>query len=351
LGVTVQRTIADVLGRVPRAEDPKSFVAALNASFKCEVFEGRTVCTYQPRGYIGTSELGGAITGAQASLYLRAQATLDDALPLLERLEALRPDADQVEMEAVRSIVRDEFRELVKEMGLEGGPRVQRVDDLFDLLLHRTYNCIENNLSINDPANAALFAAFGFGEYGRLGDVFGLTRDRVNIISEEQNLTNYLIVGDYLRALETSWLTFRGAFLGGVDNYLGTQLVLLSRTLSVVAESVSEVYYAMNSVFLGPAERKMTRIDFAPGVPPMYVDDLFSWVQAFASDEGPRLIQDGGKRGVERIVPTLDRLRGLVRDSNGRIRHPGAQHPRVRRTIEELGNQLSDAARLAGTVQ
>ena len=119
----------------------------------------------------------------------------------------------------------------------------------------------------------------------------------------------------------------------------------------MVAEQVDEVEFAMDSVFLGPAERLTVRIDFPAAVaPPMVVDDLLSWVRTLASEEGPRIIQDGGRAGARAVVPTLDRLRNLTQSVNGRIRHPGARHPRVQRTLEELGLQLERAAQLAGTI-
>ena len=349
LGSFIQRSIGDVLGRTPRAADPKSFVAALNASFVSRSFEGRTVVEFSPRGYLGSTELGGTVTGAQASLYMRAKSALDEALPLLDRIEPLRPNADPQELDAARAIVRDEFRELVDEMGNEGGPRLQRADDLFALLILNDFNALDNGLSITAPANTQLLADFGMGELGRLGDVFGLTRDRVNTLSEEQNQTNFRVLRDYLTSLYQSWQGFRAILASGTNNFLGTQLVRLSRTLSVINESVDEVSYAMNSVFLGPSERKTTRIDF-PSAPPLMVDELLTWISSFVSTEGPRLIQDGGKQGVRRVVPTLQRLSGLVNSSDGRIRHPGAKHPRVRKTLEELRNQLNDAAQLAATV-
>jgi len=82
----------------------------------------------------------------------------------------------------------------------------------------------------------------------------------------------------------------------------------------------------------------------------MFVDELFSWVHDYAADEAPSIIEDGGKRGVRAIVPTLRRLHDLVEASIGRIRHPGARHERVRRTIDEVVGHLDEAARLSGTI-
>jgi len=46
----------------------------------------------------------------------------------------------------------------------------------------------------------------------------------------------------------------------------------------------------------------------------------------------------------------LRRLHDLVEASIGRIRHPGARHERVRRTIDEVVGHLDEAARLSGTI-
>jgi hypothetical protein len=365
LSQTVQRALIEVLGRRPRLSDTKSFVAALKQSFTSEEVDGYTVYKWIPHGAIGQTDLGATLTGAQASLYQRAKVALDNALPLLDKLSPLRADFDPQEVEAVRAIVHTELIELVNELGMEGGPRVQRVDDLFDLLIDPLspprptprprlgFITIDNGLNILDPANTPLLQELGSGEVGRLGDVFGLTRNRVNTIEEEQNLTDFVILRDYLDSLYVSWLTFRPSFLGQADNYFGTQLVWLQRALSVAAEQVSEVTFAMNSVFLGSAERQTVRIDFPTPTPPMFLEDLLSWVQTYAAEEGPRIIQDAGKRGARTIIPTLERLRDLVRNANfsGRIRHPSANHPRVRRTLTELETQLDQAARLAGTIR
>jgi hypothetical protein len=370
LDTVVQKALSEVIGLRPRTGDPKSFVNALQQSFSCQEIEGRVECTWMQRSAAGVSELGGSITGAQASIYARSKEAYDSALPLLDGLTALRTEADPQLTEAIRSVIRTEFAELVKEFALEGGPRVSRVDELFDTLIGRIVDPAGNpifstsdqanfgvtlqgrNGRILDAANVDLLDAFGRGDIGRLGDAFGLTRNLVNTILEEKTLTDYLIVRDYLDTMFLSYATrFRTSFLRNVDTYLGTQLILLQRTLAVVAESVDEVEFAMNSVFLGPAERKTVRIDFPAPTPPMYVDELLTWVQAFASEEGTQIIVEGGKLGVRSLVPTLRRLRDLVEHSEDRIRHPGARHPRVRRTLIELRTQIDESMRLAQTIQ
>src|SRR5262249_21693838 len=129
IGVIVENSLRDVLGWRPKVADYKGFVAALNHSFTCKEIERRTECVSTPRTYAVQIQADlGAITGAQASIYARGKAALDQSLIILGRLYALDPAADPQEVEARRAIVRSEVTELVNELGVEGGPRVQRVD-------------------------------------------------------------------------------------------------------------------------------------------------------------------------------------------------------------------------------
>src|SRR5207237_6674124 len=130
----------------------------------------------------------------------------------------------------------------------------------------------------------------------------------------------------------------------GVQPFFGTQMVLLSRALAVVGESVQEVNFTMDSVFLGPAERQTLQLNFlspppfqqlfVPNVPsspspvpttkrfpyffpaytsPLFVAELLDWIDRVASEEGPRLIQDAGKDGAVALSQTLDNLRTFAR--------------------------------------
>lgn len=359
VGQTVERALRDVLGWRPKASDPKGFMAALEQAFTCQEVEGHTECRWTPRSYAVEVQADmGAVTGAQASIYTRARNTLDQVLPLLEGLKPLRVEFDPEETEALRAIVRSEASELVSELGVEGGPRVQRVDQLFRLLLGPVptfdANAVEGNLK-------------------RLRERFGLEAAGVNTIGEEEVLTNYLVIVDYLNALRQSWELQRGTFDRAnprAERFLGTQLVLLSRALAVASESVREVEFTMDSVFLGPAERQTLELTFPAtsrsaavlrtgyaangSSPPMFVADLLAWVERFASEEGPQLIREGGKLGARAFVPTIDLLRSLVRDAM--VAPAGAQDgsklpasyrvPRVQRALQELADQLDDCFEL-----
>jgi hypothetical protein len=337
---TVDAALKATLGRLPKFTDDKAFVAALSQSFSITQVEGRSVVRWQPRSYVGQTELGGAVTGAQASVYARAA----DALAAVEKLVAglypLLPDADPQEMDAARAIVLAEFRAAVAELGMEGGPRTQRVDELFKVLLH------ENVTGIGG------ITAVGMIDY--LGKVFGLDAGQVNTIDEEQDVSNFLLVTDWVVSTEASWNAFKTTVLG---KDLGTRLILLSKALQVVAESVDEVYAAMDSVFVGEAERSVA--SFRVGAGPddvMLVSDLLSWVGTFATDEAPSLAQEGGRRGVVAIISTADTLATLLGQLVGALPvdptlPEGLRHPRVRHPLNELRTYLGRVAQLAEEIR
>lgn len=349
LGQIVESALREVLGWRPRASDPKGFVAALNQAFSPKEREGYTEWTWIPRSYAVQQDMG-AVTGAQASIYARAKAALDQSLPLLDGLKPLRADSDAEDTDAIRAIVRSRLTELVYELGQVGGPRVERVDELFDSLLGPTS-------SANDPDPAGTVN----GLLGQMREEFGFERVRVNTIEEEQNLTNFVILVDHITALKGTWDAQRLFFerADGTNVFLGTQLVLLSRALAVVAESVQETYFAMDSVFLGPAERQTTRL---PHDVKLTVAELLGWIERFATEEAPRIIREGGKDGVIALQQTVEQLRGLVEDSldnsspgaapQARVNPTRGFHtPRVQRALEELHTNLKETARLFNQIK
>lgn len=365
VGQTVERALRDVLGWRPRVSDPKGFQAALLQAFTSEEVAGHTEYHWNPRGYAVEIQADlGAVTGAQASLYTRARSAVDQILPLLDGLEPLRVDFDPENVSAIRAIVRSQLTELVKELGVEGGPRVQRVDQLFFFLLGDVIVAADPTAR-RDPDQVG-------GSLGILRDRFGLQRFRINELSEEEIFSNFLILVDHVVSLAESWDAQREFFVRGstlVEPFLGTQLALLSRDLEVIAESVHEVEFAMNSVFLGPSERQTLELRFPPdsasgavlragatvirSSPPMFVSELLSWVERFATEEGRQLIDEGGKQAVAvAFRPTILLLQALVRDA--RVRPAGAQDPtrmpdayrrqRVQRALAELESHLANAA-------
>lgn len=353
----VDSAIADVLGRNFKTSDPKAFRTSLAQAFTPQETDGRTVYVWSPRTYAVQSELGGAISGAQASLYYRATAALNSALPLLNALTPLDPAADLQNMDAARAIVRTEIVELVNELGVDRGPRFGRVTSLFRRLLG------SNGLGTID------------GQLKNLAKTFGFDRRRINTVEEEQSYSNYLIILDYVISLNASWETYKAGRVG--EEYLGTQLVKLSQALSVVAESVYEVYRIMDSVFLGAAERQTVIIDFTkvswpegevspwtqildqttPQMklqeqtpPQMTLEELLSWVLHFATFEGQSLAREGGKLAISQVVKeTAEDLANLVKaTSYAEIKNSAFKRAGVKASLRDLASQLSEVKDLAG---
>jgi len=383
-GTAAMKAISDVLGWKPKDNDPKAFVAALTASFTCTDMEGHTECAWTPRTYAVMADAAGGISGAQASLYSRAKDAVDRSLLILDGLYALRNDADPQDSEALKAIIKSQLTELVGELGLSSGPRVTRMDQLFFLLVNGPLNPQANQVQ-TDPDQVG-------GALGTLRDEFGLWTITpppglhllINKVDREQNATNYRILVDYVTSLRISWANNRQFFVRPVQTpFFGTQLVLLTRQLATVAESVGEVRFALDSVFIGPEERQILQVDFPANIAPpahptapnggngasqqlannavnagsMFVEEFLSWVERFAAEEGPRLIQDGGEFAVRTsFLPVTIQLRNLIIAAtpnnplnNGNL-PLGYRSHRVIRALQELSTQLDSLAVLADPI-
>jgi hypothetical protein len=366
-GRVVEAAIRQVLGYRPRAGDTKGFVAALNAVFVGRDAGGYTEFDYTSRPHSAEVQADlGALTGAQASLYTRARAGLDQALPLLDGLYPLRADADPEDCEAIRATVKLKLSELVNEVGVLGGPRPARVDNYFAVLLGAA------DFDASPTADPVLtqLAARPAAVLKDLQDAFGLSDARVNDISEEENLTKFLILVDTVVTLRANWAAIRGSFrrsgkTSGV--FFGTQLVLLSQQLAVVVEAVQETVFAMESVFLGSAERQTVVLDFdvllkpvphdlvtAPThLDPITVGELFDWITGLAADELPQAIDQSGKEGVIALFSTLELVDRYVRAARQLSAQPSTNptpkvhHRRVTAALANLESVVGEAVKLA----
>jgi hypothetical protein len=351
LAQTVGVALQQVLGWKVRSDDPKGFVGALTQSFTCKDVEGHTECTWTPRSYAVQTDLAGGITGAQASIYARAKEAVDQSQPLLDGLYPLRPDADKEFIDAARSVVRSQATALVEELGIPGGPRPSRVDQIFSLLL--------------GPSPLLTNPDFITGELATLRAQLGLrlTPLRVgpppdppepvnlaNSVEDEQDQTNFRIIVDYLSSLRSSWENNKQFFtrLPGAFAFFGTQLVLLSRQLSVVAETVQEVRFTLDSVFIGPSERQTLPLTLNTdplnplSTTNIFLEEFLSWVDSFASSEGPGLIQEGGKFAVRgAFVQIAVQLQVMAASLPAQLPAEAGFHTqRVQRSLAELASQL-----------
>jgi hypothetical protein len=350
-GPVVDRVMRDVLGWRP-GPDVAGFQAALTGAFQLREVEGHTAWSWQQRGYAVQADMG-ALTGAQASIYARAKGALDQILPLLSGITTLDPALfPPQDLEAIRSVIAAELNELVNELGLEGGPRIERVDELFSLLLGQGLG------PVNMDPDAVQ------GQLGTMRDRFGLTVAYVDTVDEERIVTNFRIVVEQVLALQASWNSIDRTLLSTVNenSSLGTVLIWLSRGLEAVCESVNDLTFTMDSVFVDAAQRQVIELKFG-GQPILLLSDLLDWVTRACRDEGPRMIQDSGKDGVTAFAPVLRKLLDLVRRTRD-VTRPGVplpagmrpvpdglRTPRVGRAFQVLVSQLSEARRLAELVQ
>jgi hypothetical protein len=421
-GITkiAEDTIRQALGWRYRAGDVRGFSAALNRSFTLEEDgEGRIQYKWTPQT-CGVQADMGEITGAQASILEQARVSINYILPLLDGLKPLRVDSDEGDSAAVSGIVRMKLNAFLDELGRVGGPRVHRVDLIFEELLGLPVVKFKPTSPVVKKSPAAAIAAIasramvgGFkpgvlvGEWEgvaiansdhwlkqlreldndhrasrqqsycllrQLTEEFGLDPQLANTVEEERGFTNALIIIDTVIALRTAWIGKRLYFDRSQPGkrFLGTQLVWLSRQLDVIAESVRECYAAMDSVYFGPAERDATDIhyEFTPDpegartlrngnrkpyltVAPLTVGELLEWVETFATQEGPQLLQDAGKDGVLAFRATLSRLIEWVEAAKqfSHRGHGNAPHSfftaRVERGLQEIETQLKITAERA----
>lgn len=372
LGQVVARAVSDVLGWKTNPGDPKGFIGALTQSFSLTEVEGHVQSTWNQRSYTVQTDLAGGITGAQASLYTRAKDAQDTCLPLLDGLYPLDPEADPEYVRALREMAKSQIMEIVKQFAVVP-PSILRVDTYFNILLgvplaDETANPDPSVLSNPDWITGTL---------GSLRDTYGIWFQKKskktglfennpysNSVEDEQNITNFRVISDYMTSLLLTWRANKQYFFltspaGTVlPAFLGTQLILMSRQFNVIAETVNEVRFTLDSVFIGPNERQQLLIEFpaTTNIPAMYLEDILREIEDFVTDEGPRLIRDGGRIAVyNNLSPVLDQsLIPMISNAKNPV-HPnsipdGYRTPRVTNSLEDLLDQLTRLSKLAAQV-
>jgi hypothetical protein len=344
LGQLAAQTVSEVLGWKPNASDPKGFIGALTQSFTLTEVEGHTESTWMARPYVVQTELGGGIMGAQASLYSRARNSLDAALPLLDGLYPLDPEADPEYVKALREMVRSQMSEIVKELGVVGLPSILRIDTYFDILLGQNPAKVTATGVQFDPDQIA-------GTLGELRDTYGIQfigNQFNNSVEDEQDITNFRVISDYMTSLMQSWIANRQFFRLGTKKpaFFGTQLVLISRQFTTICETVNEVRFALDSVFIGPNERQTLLLEFqSHSLAPMFFEGILLEIERFSKEEAPRLLRDGGKIAVtNNILPVAVSLKNLIEEAhvprNIDDLPDGFKTARVRNALDDLQDQL-----------
>jgi hypothetical protein len=203
---------------------------------------------------------GHGMTDTRASIFARAVKEANTALPILDKMRVLSGDSTPRDVNALKSLVRSEFTELVGELALANGPRAERVESIFSLLLDQ-------------------LAALQEG------------------IEDEDNLTNFRIVADCVASLYRSW--------NNVQQLFGAQTGIVLQQFKLVSDAVEEVRFTMETLSIGPAERKgmvITQGSRAEDPDPFSIEELLTWVHDFAAGDGPAMIEERGGFALRNFV-------------------------------------------------
>jgi hypothetical protein len=362
LGQVASTAIGEVLGWKTNALDAKGFVGALTQSFSLTEIEGRIESKWNPKTYTVQTDLAGGITGAQASLYTRAQVAQDKCLPLLDGLYALDPRADPEYVKALREIAKSQITEIVKQFGVVP-PSILRVNTYFHILLGVERQNLKPEFRATVETNPDAIE----GTLGNIRKIYGIWfqkdgRDNPlsNSIEDEQNITNFRVISDYMTSLLLTWLGNFEYFkltMGKAPAFLGTQLILIGRQFNVIAETVNEVRFTLDSVFIGPNERQQLLLVFPDGyeIPSMYLEDVLVEIEKTVCEEGPRLIKDGGRIALyNNVLPVIQTLINMIEGArnpcNIRELPDGFRTARVRHSLDDLRDQLTYLFSLAQQV-
>lgn len=340
-------SISDVLAWRVRPGDAEGIRRALLQAFPIEIdASGHRVMTWKPRGYRPQAvEAGvGTITGPQLSIYERTRTIVTQVRTLLDELSALVPAPDDEDVAATEALILPHLTDLVDQFGAEGGPMPQRVDTIFELL----FGDLDEHQPFQDPNDVE-------GLLGMLRDRLGLLQKNVNTIAEERLLTKYHLAVNYLDMLRLSWHAQRSSMdRSGTDVFFGTQIVRLQRVFSVIAESVVEIYRALDSVFLGAAERLTLELHTDP---PITVAELLQWIDELSTTRAFEFLANGGKDSAQNVLaPTLTRVNGLfgsmMPGADDYDDYPAAfRSARVQSAISEMATHLQSAIALVNAIR
>src|SRR5262249_4867986 len=161
-------------------------------------------------------------------------------------------------------------RQVVSELGMPGGPRVELVDSAFSILTGQQFGPAQGFSSGPHVSKLHIVLRpnqFGHvpvalappgqtaddipGQLGALRERFGLTDDNVNTVEEEKIRTAFVTLVDLVVDLQRSWSQQRLAFGSDIGRgFLGTELVLINRLMAASAEQVDELEAVLESALV-----------------------------------------------------------------------------------------------------
>jgi hypothetical protein len=289
----VSRELRNILSFQPSIADLEGTQRALDRAFDRVVEDGITKVVYAP-GRPSAPVAGLEVTGAQGAIYQRARSALDEMLAALDELEPMLDEiADEEATTAIREIVRSELRQIVDELGAEGGPNVHLIDGLWAQLLGVEVG------EVAPPQPSRLS-----GSIGELRERFYLRRRYIDTIDDETNYTRFLALAEHAVSIYQSWTVHRDAFAGrGKTEYFGQVLVHLRRILQTISDDVDEAERALDGVNIGRSERQLQRVEYEGA--PLYLQSTLDWIKRFVTEDALNLLDVAGKDGAIALYPTL----------------------------------------------
>lgn len=325
----VEPTLRETLAWDTRSATARGFVTALDKSSRLARLPNHE-WHWAPRTYPVQADVAGAPGGAQASLPTQARDAVASSLTLLDGITPLSPDAN-AQKSAIgrgsRLATKQHLERLLQELDRkDANPR--DVGDRFTELLGAT----------------ASSGASVKGDLQALREDMRLTPDQVNTIGDEQSLTNYTILTDFIVGARRSWEAKLRRH--GSSTPLGPDALLFA----AIGESVRETYFVMNSVSLGPIERQ-TLLLCPEGEAQLTFSDLLLRVDHLVNEEGPRVMRDQKSADLSKLRQDAERLRGLVaaaaliRPRDGDRFAAGYRAASVERVLTELTSGLTELVR------
>ncbi len=336
----VQNAIREILGWRPRKGDSKGLQAALKHSITyLEDEDGRDgEWIIAPGRYTAQADLG-AITGAQASLHRQAKLFVDECLALLDNLEPLATSVDEEDRDARLALIRTELEGIVAELSNLNGPLVAKIDLYLKLLIG--YNpTTGETIPESNPR-------FKHTQLGALREKMGLVSDKVNTVEEEQILTDFRMLVDYVGSFATSWDQHQNE----LAKSLGIQFTLLTQRLDVVATTVQELFFVLDSVYIDEAERQIIDVENikvgTEVIESISVQELLNWIESFATTEGIQMLQDGGRYAVSStFVGTLTILEAAAKGLDNLTEPDGFRTARVKTAVKALSSNLNETVKI-----
>jgi len=342
----VDGALRAVIGTRTRVEDVDRFRAALASSFVEEEVDGRRRYVPASPGRIIEGADESVVSGEQAGLLAQARDVVDRGLPLLRRIASLRPASDSDDQDALCTVVRTAVEQLRAEFGRADGPRAPLVEQQLRVLLGRT---ADGTAVVNpDQVEGALGALRDLAGLASrpvlpLADRNGHLGNRANTPLEEESLTHFRVLTEYVLRLWQSWQAYAGSLSGAGTGYafIGARLGHLDLTFQTIGEAVDRVRDALDSVYVGPAERQVLVLPLASRPRDrLSVEQLLDWAEQTVGRQTANLARDHGRIALARyVLPNAAAVATLLREAADADIGGGYGTPRVQSALAELVTQ------------